>query len=994
MRLHALELTAFGPYAGTESIDLDALTASGLFLLEGPTGAGKSTILDAVTFALYGSTASTGTSDDRLHSDFADPGTTPSVTLDLSVGGERLRVRRTPQHERPRRRGEGVTTEAMSVHLERHQGGTWTSVSSNKAEVGAVLGERIGLTREQFTQVALLPQGEFATFLRADDDARRTLLTTIFGTHLYDRVTATLDGLRTEAGRARDLAATRMGHALAAAAQAAGLEGTDAERLMALPDAGRPGALDTVGSALDDALAAAAARLTGATESLAAAETARTAARRSAELYAGHAEARRAQEQHDAGRAEHERRVEELRRAQAAAPVSVLLGQLDDADAAARDARLALAAAAPGLDADASDGTGADERELLARADERTAAELGPLVARESALGEAHAAIDALRMDLADAQRGLDELADRAAGFPALIEEAERARAGAAALAGSLPGAVDAERAARDRVEAAIELAAVRPELTAAQTALEAVADEHRRRVTDHLALWQRHLDGIASTLAAGLVEGAPCPVCGSATHPRPAELGADPVGAADVEAARALADAAEADVARLTAVRDDLDRRRAELGGRAGDHDLAALRGAHAAALSAVEAARAADAGLPALADAHTHLLARQRDAADDARNATEVATSARHALAARTAAAAEEASAVDLARGTHPSVAARRTALVAAAARHRAAAEALRALRAAVVARGSLLDLAEAEARAHGFADAAEARAARRSPARAAELEGQVAAWATRAVTLAAAVDDARFADLDPAGAAAAADRLVTAEADRRSAAGEQDAALTAEHEARRRVEDFARRRADLTAAETAHAQVVADTAAVVRLAGLAKGTTSARRMSLTSYVLRRWFEQVVSAANLRLGTMSAGRYELERVDEADRGERRSGLSLRVVDRHTGESRSPKSLSGGETFYTSLALALGLADVVRAEAGGVELDTLFIDEGFGTLDAETLDQVMSVIDELRDGGRVVGIVSHVADLKEQISERLEIRRRDDGSSYTTVVA
>jgi exonuclease SbcC len=105
-------------------------------------------------------------------------------------------------------------------------------------------------------------------------------------------------------------------------------------------------------------------------------------------------------------------------------------------------------------------------------------------------------------------------------------------------------------------------------------------------------------------------------------------------------------------------------------------------------------------------------------------------------------------------------------------------------------------------------------------------------------------------------------------------------------------------------------------------------------------------------------------------------------------VIDRHTGESRSPKSLSGGETFYTSLALALGLADVVRAEAGGVELDTLFIDEGFGTLDAETLDQVMSVIDELRDGGRVVGIVSHVPDLKEQIAERLEIRRRADGSS------
>jgi exonuclease SbcC len=162
----------------------------------------------------------------------------------------------------------------------------------------------------------------------------------------------------------------------------------------------------------------------------------------------------------------------------------------------------------------------------------------------------------------------------------------------------------------------------------------------------------------------------------------------------------------------------------------------------------------------------------------------------------------------------------------------------------------------------------------------------------------------------------------------------------------------------------------------------------------MTLTTYVLRHWFDQVVSAANHRLGAMSAGRYELERVDELERGERRTGLSLRVIDRHTGESRSPRSLSGGETFYTSLALALGLADVVRAEAGGVELDTLFIDEGFGSLDAETLDQVMGVIDELRDGGRAVGIVSHVADLKGRISERLEIRSLTGRGSTTLVVA
>jgi exonuclease SbcC len=137
-----------------------------------------------------------------------------------------------------------------------------------------------------------------------------------------------------------------------------------------------------------------------------------------------------------------------------------------------------------------------------------------------------------------------------------------------------------------------------------------------------------------------------------------------------------------------------------------------------------------------------------------------------------------------------------------------------------------------------------------------------------------------------------------------------------------------------------------------------------------------------------------MSSGRYELVRVDEGATRAERVGLTLRVLDRHTGEQRSARSLSGGETFYTSLALALGLADVVRAEAGGVDLDTLFIDEGFGSLDADTLDQVMGVIDELRDRGRTVGVVSHVAELKERIAERIEVRRRADGSSTLRVVA
>ena len=192
MRLHTLRLRAFGPYAAEQVIDFDRLAHGGLFLLEGPTGAGKSTILDAVTFALYGGLAGEAPADDRLRSHFAAPDTRTEVTLEWSLRGVRYRVTRGPEYRRHKRRGDGFTIEASRVHLQRREGTGWTSLSHNKAEAGELIAETVGLTREQFTQVMLLPQGEFARFLRSSDDVRRALLTKLFGTGLYDRITAEL----------------------------------------------------------------------------------------------------------------------------------------------------------------------------------------------------------------------------------------------------------------------------------------------------------------------------------------------------------------------------------------------------------------------------------------------------------------------------------------------------------------------------------------------------------------------------------------------------------------------------------------------------------------------------------------------------------------------------------------------------------------------------------------------------------------------------------
>ena len=250
MRLHRLNLQAFGPYAAPQHIDFDRLAGSGLFLLEGPTGAGKTTILDAITFALYGGLAGDESGADRLHSDFAAPDIEPSVTLEFSLGAVRYRICRVPEYRRPKKRGAGFTTEAMRVHLQRGEGASWISLSSNKAEAAELITAQIGLNREQFTQVMLLPQGEFAKFLRCDDDARRTVLTKLFGTQLYDRITYELDGRRADAIRERQQADARIGHAVSAAAEAAGLDARARGELLALPAAERAVRLKQIGEEL------------------------------------------------------------------------------------------------------------------------------------------------------------------------------------------------------------------------------------------------------------------------------------------------------------------------------------------------------------------------------------------------------------------------------------------------------------------------------------------------------------------------------------------------------------------------------------------------------------------------------------------------------------------------------------------------------------------------------------------------------------------------
>jgi exonuclease SbcC len=227
-----------------------------------------------------------------------------------------------------------------------------------------------------------------------------------------------------------------------------------------------------------------------------------------------------------------------------------------------------------------------------------------------------------------------------------------------------------------------------------------------------------------------------------------------------------------------------------------------------------------------------------------------------------------------------------------------------------------------------------------------------------------------------------------VAAAEAAAARAAAEHDRAVAGLAHARHQVAELDRRVPVLSGLLEALPEMERRAATVRGLADLTAGQgANARRMTLSAFVLAAWLEEIAAVAGGRLLRMTGGRYSLVHTDTA-RGGRRSGLGLLARDNWTGVDRDTATLSGGETFLASLALALALADVACAESGGTRLESLFIDEGFGSLDESTLDEVMDVLDGLREGGRVVGIVSHVAELRQRVATRVHVRKQERGSS------
>lgn len=928
MRPLRLTLSAFGPYAAETTLDLEKLGKGGLYLITGDTGAGKTTLFDAITYALYDHSSSGIREGSMLRCKYADDKTPTFVELEFEVHGVRYTVRRNPEYQRPKARGEGMTTEKADATLTYPD--TRPPVTKAK-DVTAAVQEIIGLDYNQFSQIVLIAQGQFTKLLNASTEERSRIFRKLFRTQRYAQLQERLQAEAAALNQQRTAQNAKLDSLLSGLQFAP--DDPDAEALRALcaqtvPEtalalldaltARQAAALEEAGTALQTTEA----QLNTVQQQLGAAAQAQQLAQ---QLAARQAELAAAKPALDAARTEADRHAGDA-------------AQLDALTAQVTQAQTALAAY------DALDALCRQQNEA------RDAARLAAAQAKKR-----RTQLDSLNAELAAAESALAALADADTRLLALQNHSAQLAQRSAALEKLEQRLADCQRQAKTAHTAQESY----------RTAATAQDEAHARRD----ALERAFLDAQAGLLAENLVEGTPCPVCGSTHHPARALLPHTAPTQAQVEAARQTAAAAD---------------RQAQ--------------DASAAAQRAMAAANEAKASLRR--DAETLLPERF----------TTPEGTVPLTFALMTNVLAEERAALQ----TEQADCAARCRQSEADCRRKAQ---LEADRQAKTRQRPALEQAAAEADRSAAAQNASADA----------LEGQIAQ--RRAALPYPQRADAQAA-LDKLEADRRALRTGMETAQRKLKHAEQSVAaaeaaveaLTAQQTAAQKelpacsAEELTARQATLTAArETLRsrekqlsAQLLPNrkTAAQYRaaaearqalesrwqwvsaLAATAGGTlTSKQKIKLEAYIQMNYLDRILRYANTRLMQMTAGQYELERIG-AENQRSQSGLDLGVIDHYNGTRRSVKTLSGGESFKASLALALGLSDEVQSSAGGIRLDTLFLDEGFGSLDEESLELAIRVLSGLTEGDRLVGIISHVGALKDRIDRQVVVHKARTGGS------
>ena len=1088
MILHNLEFEAFMAYPKRQEINFDTLNNAGVFLLNGPTGAGKTTILDAICYALYGETSSDRESA-KLHSTYAaHSGTKPRVLLDVTLHGKRLRIDRTPAYNKPitrgARKGQMREESAKATLAELAPGAdpadekAWTPISSSVAEVNRTIAERTHLTKEQFLKVVLLPQGQFAQFLKSKPKERKELLKKMFPVEHYEQL---FDALLEESKKAQQDVAqdenTQRGYL-----ERARVEMLALQALLDAVDTDAEGT-DTEGSAVEGAVEAGEEPENLTAESVTAetldtwiaggvARARETSTREKQEQQRLTDEAdrntrllaERAQLQADwreyeqlcerrtrlTERAdEHKAQREELAQARAAAPLHAQYAQVHAESQALAAREQEHSACASALEENgrallaalrdeetAEDVTFPEETTFAALPDLEPAEQeaqletlldtLRVLQKKDAQLTDEEAAVaallkqaNALEQDKARAEKTLsdltahaEQLAEELAGYSTADEE----RTLAAHLVTEAQQKHDAAQQMQQKLDAASAAVAEAEKqskrtATAEQKAQEkwqASAQQALAATEEFKNLQVLRLAQASSLLARELKDGEPCAVCGSVEHPAPAQIaeGEQLVERADLDAAKEREDKAHKQARTHELAKDRATKAHQEaseaLAAARTQYETLAAQGefdveqtaaqlqqaqtrlaqaqsrvtARDGVLVKVERVRVdlqkAQEALRTIEGAAVEAQTRHRDAAARCEAAAAQLAPARAAVGF-----AQRVEAVEGYRAAHQRLA--RAVLLLGQARERHALAAAQAQRLLGESAFESAELVQAAVRTPERVDALEQAVAAYELEHARLLEGfgreAIVAVAARAAAGEQAPDDLQGVRERVEQLRAAAHRLTLRE-------GERESVLRSLQALRG---EYAAFRAQ-TAQRYDRAQMLAN------LAAAARGDTLGgyeHQVDLVSYVLGAEFERILQSASLHLDRMSEGRYGMVFSDHRAKGSRSGGgLNLEITDTWTGEPREASSLSGGESFLASLSLALGLAEVVQANNGGIELDTLFIDEGFGTLDAETLDMVMGTIESLRDSGRTIGLISHVEEMKNRIPAQIVVEKGQNGSS------
>lgn len=1029
MRILRLTMDAVGPFPGHEVIDFEAFSDAGRFLLSGPTGAGKSTIIDAIVFALYGKVSGgRDSSDSRIRSRYASEQAKTEVELIFSTSSGNYKVRRQPAYERVKKNGKGVTKQNAKAWLFKldEQLREVSEPLTKTSDVGTEITRIVGLNREQFTQTVVLPQGKFAQFLRSTSKDRQDLLQELFGTAIFEVLQLDLVERAREVKKKQEALNANLRANLEVLASLLD-EAPQLNQERSLVYAPVP-KVDCEFDPLETAWASRFEPLAPWLEHNQRCADLEVSALREQEdklrsEFTSQRDLASRQERYWALTKEHEQlvaqgpaqvqRLAQVQALQALADLKPWHEQLKQAQQTVVQRQLEQAAALEQLEPDervqAVLQRPGDYQSAQALSVQLTAqvAALSPQVELEAGLAGRRRDLQAKTKAHESANAKLAQGRERENQLPTQIASKQELLEQLNEQAATLPTA----QLAQEQAAQTLKLAKAHEQLVEdQQQALklqQLVALELKQASQRHKHMLEQWLSQSALNLAQNLVAGEPCPVCGATEHPAPATQGGENISQEQLDQALEKVNEVQGELSqaseRVTKLAAQLEAQPCQLSPAQAHEQLQEAKAALAAAKQASEQARSCKTQIAKL---NAQLEALRAD------NQTAQARLAGDAKEIQLLGEKIDADAASLSCEGFESVAAKVEYLSQLAAALEQLAKAGQELdqckkRAQQAADSFAAQWAQASA---NFADHS-AKPAAPAPTDPAETEP------TQDTSVANVQDGYAQACQAFAGLDLAALKATSASYEKSLSINQAALAELEGIELTPPPLEQTRLQLEQAQAKTQACQTYASTwqafagqvnaqlaklnellarrskasdkdAQLLALASAANGDNHAR-LTLSAWVLQAHFRQVLVFANERLGVIGAGRYELINVDsEEDTRQQKQGLGLAVVDHLSGTTRSPRTLSGGESFYVSLALALALADVVATQNGGIEMNTLFIDEGFGSLDEGTLAEVMDVLGALHSGGHVVGIVSHVSELKRAIPAAVEVRPLLGGGS------